>query len=221
MKTFATASPISTVLDIPAGRIQLIAADRAETIVEVRPVDASKARDVRAAQETTVEYEEGALRITVPAKHQILGASGAVEVNVRVPAGSSVTATASATDLRGVGRLGAVTFHAAQSEIKLDEAAGVRLATQAGSVSVGRLSGDAQISTKHGGIRIGEAVSGHHELRTEDGDISVTAAAGASASLDAGTTAGRIQNALAGSGGNPDLQIRATTIRGDIHARSL
>jgi hypothetical protein len=49
----------------------------------------------------------------------------------------------------------------------------------------------------------------------------VGAAAGTSATLDAGTTLGRIHNALKNTGGPPDLDINATTTVGDITARSL
>ena len=58
-------------------------------------------------------------------------------------------------------------------------------------------------------------------LRTEAGPISVGAAAGVSASLDAGTTYGRIHNALRNTDGIADLNIHATTAQGDITARSL
>ena len=63
MQKFDTPAPISAVLDIPAGRIQFIAADRADTTVEVLPADASKSRDVKAAEQTTVDYADGVLRI--------------------------------------------------------------------------------------------------------------------------------------------------------------
>ena len=56
MQKFDTPAPISAVLDIPAGRIQFIAADRADTTVEVLPANASKSRDVKAAEQTTVDY---------------------------------------------------------------------------------------------------------------------------------------------------------------------
>jgi hypothetical protein len=56
MQKFATPAPVAAVLDIQAGRVQVIAADRADTVVEVRPVDPSKDRDVRLAELTTVEY---------------------------------------------------------------------------------------------------------------------------------------------------------------------
>jgi hypothetical protein len=57
-------------------------------------------------------------------------------------------------------------------------------------------------------------------LRTETGAITIGAAAGASATLDAGTTLGRIHNALENTG-TPGLTIQATTTLGDITARSL
>ncbi len=45
-------------------------------------------------------------------------------------------------------------------------------------------------------------------LRTQAGDIAVGAAAGVSASLDAGTTYGRIRNSLKNTEGAADLTIR-------------
>ena len=128
MQKFDTPAPISAVLDIPAGRIQFIAADRADTTVEVLPANASKSRDVKAAEQTTVEYGDGVLRITAPtAKNQILGPSGSVEVTVQLPAGSRIEAKAASAELRGVGRLGDVAFEGAYGAVKIDEAASVRL----------------------------------------------------------------------------------------------
>ncbi|MEW1844570.1 DUF4097 family beta strand repeat-containing protein, partial [Nonomuraea angiospora] len=71
-----------------------------------------------------------------------------------------------------------------------------------------------------GDIRIAEAVGGKVVLRTQSGDISITAAAGVSAALDAGTSYGRITNALKNDG-TAELDIHATTSNGDITARSL
>lgn len=222
MTTFDTPTPISADLDIPAGRIQLIASDRADTAVEIRPANALKSRDVKAAEQTTVEYADGVLRIEAPAaKNQYFGPSGSIEVTVQLPAGSRVVAKAASGELRGVGRLGDVTVESSHGPIKLDEAASARLATLAGDVSVGRLGGPAEISTAKGDIRIAEAVRGTVVLRTQAGEISVGAAAGVSASLDAGTSYGRIRNALKNTDGAADLNIQATTAYGDIVARSL
>ncbi|MEU1359851.1 DUF4097 family beta strand repeat-containing protein [Micromonospora zamorensis] len=221
MKTFDTPAPISAILNIPAGRIQFIAADRADTTVEVLPTDPSKSRDTRAAEQTTVAYADGVLRITAATPgNPLIGPSGSLQVTVRLPADSRVDAKAASAELRGVGRLGDVTFDGAYRQIKIDEAASVRLTAIDGDVEVGRLTGPAEISTARGDIRIAEAVHGTVVLTTQSGDISVGAAAGVSAALDAGTGHGRVSNALRNDG-TAALDIRATTSHGDITARSL
>ncbi|GCD93565.1 DUF4097 family beta strand repeat-containing protein [Embleya hyalina] len=221
MQTFDTPGPISAVLHIPAGRVQVIAADRTDTTVEVRPVNPAKGRDVEAARRITVEYDDGVLRIAAPkAKAPLVGASGSVEVTVRLPAGSRIEGKAVAAEFRAVGRFGDVVFDGANGAIKLDEVASVRLTALAGDVSVGRLAGSAEISTQKGDIRIHEAARGTVVLRTLMGDVSVGAARGVSAALDAGTSYGRIDNAL-GNTGVAELHIRATTDHGNIDARSL
>jgi len=221
MHTFDTPSPISAVVEVPAGRIQFIAADRADTAVEVRPMDASKGRDVKAAQQTTVDYRDGVLWIQAATKNQLQGPSGSIEVTVQLPAGSQVTVKAAGAEFRAVGRFGDVTVEGAYGEIKLDEAASVRLTALAGDVSVGRLNGDAEISTAKGDIRIAEAVRGTVVLSTQAGNVSIAAAHAVSATLDAGTSYGRIHNTLKNTDGTADLNIHATTNYGDIDARSL
>lgn len=218
MQTFVTPATISAVVDIAAGRIQVIATGLAETRVEIRPADPSKGRDVKAAQKTTAEFADGVLRIrTADARNQYFG-SGMLEVIVRLPAGSRVEAHTGSCELRGVGRLGDVVFEGAYRQIKIDEAARLRLTAVDGDVEVGRIGGPAQITTERGAIRIGEAVRGAVVLATQMGDISVGAAPGVSASLDAGTGHGRVSNALKNDG-PIELDIRATTGQGDINAR--
>ncbi|MFD5318974.1 DUF4097 family beta strand repeat-containing protein [Streptomyces sp. NPDC127098] len=221
MHTFDTPAPISAVLDVPAGHIRFIAADRADTTVEVLPANASKGRDVKAAEQTTVEYADGVLRIDAPAaENQYFGPSGSIEVTVKLPADSRVEAKAASAEFRAVGRLGDVVFEGAQGAVKIDEAASVRLTAMDSDVEVGRLGGAAQISTQKGDIRIAQAVRGSVVLTTQLGDISVAAAAGVSAALDASTGYGRIDNALRNDG-TAGLTIRATTSHGDIVARGL
>ncbi|MFF9643329.1 DUF4097 family beta strand repeat-containing protein [Kitasatospora aureofaciens] len=222
MQKFATPTPVSVVLDIPAGRIRFIAADRTDTVVEVRPADATKSRDVKAAERIEVRYADGVLRIQAPeAENRVLGNSGTAEVTVQLPVGSRVEAKAALGEFRGVGRLGDVTLRAAQGTVKLDETAGAHLTLQAGDIAVGRLGGPAEIRTQKGDLQIAEAVGGDVTLRTEYGQIAVGADRGISAALDAGTGHGRIHNALKNADGTPGLTIHATTGYGDITARSL
>ncbi|MET7897941.1 DUF4097 family beta strand repeat-containing protein [Streptomyces mirabilis] len=221
MQKFETPAPISAVLDIPAGRIQFIAADRADTTVEVLPANPSKSRDTKTAEQTEVTYTDGILRITTPnPDNRLLGPSGSLEVTVQLPAGSRIEAKTASAELRVVGRLGDIAFQGAYRQIKIDEAADVRLTATDGDVEVGRLGGSAEISTARGDIRITEATRGTVVLHTQSGDITVGAATGVSATLDAGTAHGRVSNALKNDG-TAELDIRATTSRGDITARSL
>ncbi|MEU9126484.1 DUF4097 family beta strand repeat-containing protein [Streptomyces sp. NPDC048506] len=220
MQKFDTPAPISAVLNIPAGRVQFIAADRTDTAVEVQPANASKGRDVKAAQETTVAYADGVLRIENAAKDQYFGPSGSIEVTVKLPAGSRIEAKTASAELRTLGRLGDVAFEGAYRQIKLDEAASVRLTAIDGDIEIGRLGGAAKISTARGDIRITEAMGGTVQLSTQSGDIIIGAAAGVSAALDAHTGHGRISNALKNDG-TTELDIHATTPHGDITARSL
>lgn len=220
MHTFDTPSPITAVLAIPAGRVHIIATERTDTAVEVLPTDATKGRDVKAAQQATVEYADGVLRVEASVKNQYVGPSGSIDVTVRLPADSRVEGNAASCELRAAGRLGDVIFEGAYRRINIDQAASVHLTAVDGNVEIGRLGCPAEIRTARGDIRIAEAVRGTVVLRTDAGDVSVGAATGVSASLDASTTHGRIHNSLKNTG-TADLTIHGTTAVGDIVAHSL
>ncbi|WDZ92138.1 DUF4097 family beta strand repeat-containing protein [Nocardiopsis sp. HUAS JQ3] len=221
MHTLPTPAPITTVLGIPAARIQLIAADRTDTTVQIQPADPAKNRDVRAAQHTTVTYDDGILHIQAPTpENRASGPSGSIEITIQLPTGSHLQTKAASAELRGVGRLGNVTVEAAQGSVKLAETTNAHLTVLDGDITIGHLNGPARISVHKGDIDITRATHGTVELRTESGDITVSAAPGTSAALNAGTPYGRIHNALKNDGATT-LDIHATTSYGDITARSL
>jgi DUF4097 and DUF4098 domain-containing protein YvlB len=141
-------------------------------------------------------------------------------VTVQLPAGSRVEAKAASAQFSTAGRLGDVTFDSSQATVQVDQAATARLTTVDGDITVGRLDGDTEIRTVRGDIQVAEATHGTVVLHTVTGAITIGAAAGVSAALDAGTTLGRIRNALQNTG-TPGLNIQATTTLGDITARSL
>jgi hypothetical protein len=222
MQKFDTPAPVTTVIDLPAGRVQVIAADRADTTVEIRPADPARNRDTKAAERIEATHgDDGVLRITAPAaKNQYFGPSGSVEITIQLPTGSHVEATAAATEFRAVGRLGDLVLEGAHGPVKIDEAASIRLTAADSDITVGRLTGPAEISTQRGDITIDEAATGSLVLSTQKGDI--TLATAASAALDAGTSHGRVHNSLKNTeGSDAALTIHATTTHGDITARSL
>ncbi|MFF7339425.1 hypothetical protein ACFZAT_19015 [Streptomyces sp. NPDC008163] len=222
MPKFDTPAVVTARVDIAAGLIRFIAADRADTVVEVLPADPSKSRDSKAAERVEVAYADGVLDIRAPkeGRNRLLGDSGSVEITVQLPAGSHVDAKAGAAEFRGVGRLGDVVFEGGHRSVKVDEAASARLSAHDGPVVVRRLTGPGELSTQRGDVTVDEATRGELTLSTQLGDITVVAARGVPAVLDAGTVLGRIDNALVNDGA-PALTIRATTTKGDITARSL
>ena len=148
-------------------------------------------------------------------------ASGATD-----PVLPGTTVRIEGSQLRGASttqvRFADITFEGALGNLKLDEAAAVHLKTDAGDVEIGRLTGDATITTRKGDIRINEAGRGRLTLRTDLGNVTVNAAPGISATLDAGTSHGRIHNTLKNSEGPAaELEIHATTGYGNIEANSL
>ncbi|MDN3020361.1 DUF4097 family beta strand repeat-containing protein [Streptomyces sp. S.PB5] len=224
MQKFDTPAAISAHLDLAAADIRLIASDRTDTTVEVLPADAAKSRDVKAAEQIEVTHHaDGVLRISAPAaKNRLLGDSGTVAVTVQLPAGSRIQAKTASGTLQSKGRLGDVVFEGAQGTVHLDETAGARLTLQAGDITLGRLDGDAELTTHKGDLTVTEGVRGTLTLRTEQGNITVDAAPGTAATLDAGTSHGRTHNSLKNSEGSAArLDIHATTAYGDITARSL
>ncbi|MET9361709.1 DUF4097 family beta strand repeat-containing protein [Streptomyces sp. NPDC006632] len=222
MQKYDTTTPVTAVLALPAGRVQIIASDQSRVTVDVRPADAAKSRDVKAAEQTTVVHADGVLRVEGPTKNQYFGSSGSLDVTLELPVGSRVEAAAGSAEFRTVGRLGDVVFDGAHGTVQLDETAALRLTVHAADVSVGRLAGDSEIKVSAGDIQIAEALHGALTLRTESGNITVGAARGANATLDAGTSTGRVHNALNNTEGSAAaLTIHATTSHGDITARSL
>ena len=221
VQKFDTPAPIAAALDIPIGHIRFVAADRADTTVEVLPANPSKSRDVKAAELVTVAYDNGVLRVEIPEeRRQMLGHPGSLEVTVQLPAGSRVDARTAVAEVRGIGRLGDVTLEGAQCTVHFDETANARLTLATGDITVTRLTGPAEITTDKGNLTVTEARRGTVTLTTQHGDITIGAAHAVSATLDAGTSYGRIKNTLNNSDGTPALAIHATTAYGDITATS-
>ena len=173
MPIFDTPEPITAVIEITAGRVQINAGDRADTVVDVRPRDESREADVQAAEQTQVEYTNGELSVRLPRNklRSLLGRPPAIEVTIELPSDSRVDAKGWA-DFRSQGRIGESSFDTAAGSIRLEQTGGLKLRTAAGNVSVGRSNGHTDVSTSSGKIWIGE-IDGAAVVKTANGDITV------------------------------------------------
>ncbi|HEY3139649.1 MAG TPA: DUF4097 family beta strand repeat-containing protein [Acidimicrobiales bacterium] len=173
MTTFATPEPIAATIDIAAGHVLIRASDRTDTVVEVRPTNESDDADVRAADQTRVEYANGQLLVKAPKSkiRSLFGRPPSVDVTVDLPSDSRVDANVWA-DVRSEGRLGDSTFETAIGSVRLDQTGRLKLHTAAGDVSVARSVGHADVTTSTGKIRIGE-IDGSAVVRTSNGEIAL------------------------------------------------
>jgi DUF4097 and DUF4098 domain-containing protein YvlB len=209
METFETPEPISVTIEIIVGDVRIIASDRRDTVVSVNPNDASKQSDVRAAEETRVEFSQGRLLIRTPKSWKLytpFGGRESIDVAIELPAGSSVESDAAVGDFRADGRLGECTVKTSVGNIRLDEAGQANLSTTAGSVVVDSVAGRAEVTGSgqlrirqidgpaviknlNGGIWIGQA-KGDLRCNSANGDITIDRAL---AAVDAKTANGAVR----------------------------
>ncbi len=208
MPSFETPEPISATLEISMGDVRVVATDRADTVVEVRPTDLTDASDVKAAERTQVEFTNGTLLVKGPRyRGMLFGKGGSLDVVVELPTGSHVRANTDMGDVRSQGRLGECRFKTSMGDVDIDETARLEARSGMGDVTLTKASGHAEASTGSGDLRIievdGSAVlknsNGETRVGEITGDLRIRSASGdilidrAHASVDAKTAAGDIR----------------------------
>lgn len=178
MPTFDTPEPISATTHVEAGSIQFTAGDRLDTVVEVRPRDAKKDLDVRAADQTEVACVSGVLNVRTPKANLLgLGRTGTVDVTVELPTGSRIDMTGAWAQVLGEGRLGEVRVKTSSGDVRLETTGPLQLKASHGSITVDRVEGMAEITTSSGSLRVG-LVDGPGVLKNSHGTTTVGAATG-------------------------------------------
>jgi hypothetical protein len=207
MPTFETPEPITATIEVSVGDIRLVAGDRTDTVVEVRPADDLNAADVKAMERTEVEFSNGTLLVKGPRfRGMLFGKGGAIDVVVELPAGSQVRGSSDLGDLYAQGHFGECRFKTSMGNIDVDETARLRASSGMGNVHVARATGHADVSTGSGDLRITE-IDGTAVLKNSNGETHV----------------GEITGDLRASSANGDIvvdrahtAVRAKTASGDI-----
>lgn len=175
MQNFETPEPIAVTLELGVGGVRIAATDRADTMVDVRPSDASKRPDVIAAEQTRVEFANGRLLVRAPKGWRQWsplgpwGDHGSIEVEIDVPAGSSLSGQAGVGTIRCTGRIGGCRFRVGVGDIRLEGAGPVELRTGAGDVILDRIDGTAEVTTGSGSVEIG-SIDGRAIVKNGNGD---------------------------------------------------
>ena len=208
MPTFTTPEPISATIELVVGDARIIASDRDDTVVEVRPSDSSHEPDVRAVEQTRVEYAAGRLLVKTARQRNLglFGKVGSVDVTIDLPAGSRLQGEGSVAAFHCMGRLGECRVKTSTGDIQLDHARSLELSTGCGTIVVDRVAGRVEASTGTGKLRIRE-IGGAGVLRNSNGDIWVGEITG---DLQANAASGDIRV------DRTHADIIATTTNGDV-----
>ena len=221
--------------------VERIGHDSDTSKVEVDLRDGGRHLVVRAAIErfrnakyrVTIRTHAGSdLRIeTASADVRLPGAFGNVDVH-------SASGDIEAAEVRGTATLrsasGHVALEEAQGDAELHSTSGrVRLGRAQGRAEINSVSGDVAVDealagvnarSVSGDIRVGSVANGTVTLYSVSGDVEIGIAVGAKAFIDAHSMSGRMRSDLEVSDspaapGDPDVEIRANTMSGDVTIR--
>lgn len=232
MPKFETPEPITATVEISAGSVRLLASDRDDTVVDVRPRDESRSHDVRAAEAVRVDFSNGTLSVSSQRGFSF-PRRGAVVVDIALPSGSRLNAsTASASvvadgryadcrlasasgDLRVVSVTGNLKADSASGDIAVDDVGGsASISTASGDALIGDLDGDLKFRAASGSLTV-KRLHGGVSTQTASGDVTVaTAVAG---NLSAQTSSGAVTVGIAeGTAAQLDLHTRSGEVRNSL-----
>lgn len=211
MPTFDTPKPISVDLHLEAGTVRIHAEDRTDTVVEVRPGNGARDNDVRAAENTQVDYADGKLTIRTPKQRSPFSRANSIDVTVTVPSDSSVHGNAALAHFHGDGRLGAVRLKVAMGDIRLERTGELHVTTGSGEISVDSAAGRTEITTASGNVDVRD-IAGDAVIRNSNGETRVGEILG---DLRVRAANGHIEVARAGE------SVQARTANGDVRVREV
>jgi DUF4097 and DUF4098 domain-containing protein YvlB len=154
MPIFDTPKPISVTLDLGVGSARIVASDRTDTHVEVRPRGADREVDVKVADRTRVEYVDGRLTIKAPKQYRPFAKVGSIEVTIELPTGSGIQGESALGDFRTTGLLGECRLKTSFGEFQLDRTGPLHLHTSTGDITVNHAGGRTEATTSSGTVRI-------------------------------------------------------------------
>ncbi|HEY2869326.1 MAG TPA: DUF4097 family beta strand repeat-containing protein [Gaiellales bacterium] len=245
MATHHTPNGVRLKVRLLAGRCEIETAETTETEVECTPMNRSSASR-EAADAVVEELRDLAggkeLVVEVPKRKRLVPGFGDAQVLIRVrgPHGLGLDVSSASADIDAIGHLGDADVRTASGDVRLESVGGsTEVKTASGDVALGRLAGASGVNTMSGDVRVREtataltvntmsgdvrvqrATGGTIQLRSMSGDLEAAIARGASLYVDATSASGDVRSELpvtgsAPDGGHADVELRATSLSGDI-----
>ena len=227
VSTFSTPSPIAVTLDLYVADVRLAVSDRTKTIVEVRPSNPDKAADVKAAENTRVEYDDATRTLSVVSRkprNRFVNFSSrrpeSIDVVIQLPTDSDVRGEAGIGDFQADGALGTVVLKTDLGAVRLAETGPLKVRSGLGEITVEGVSGSAEVHCGSSDILIG-AVDGPADVSTSNGKVRLGVVTGP-ASVKAANGAVSVDRALSditASSSNGEVRV-GEVARGKVSATS-
>ena len=194
MPTFPTPDPITASVELVTGSVHIVATDRDDTVVGVRPRDPNRASDVRIAEQARIDFRNGTLTVSAGRRFVSLGRGGAVNIDIELPSRSRLQASTASAEVRADGEFAGFRFSSASGDLVVGSVAGnIKADTASGGITAEAVRGAAAIATASGDATIGE-LAGDVKFRAASGSLSVRHLQG---TVNAQTSSGDITVAAA------------------------
>jgi len=234
MPNFDTPQPITATVEIATGAVRLVASERTDTVVEVRPRDENRSQDVKVAEQVRVDFRNGTLSV-LSHRGFALPRRGAVVVDVALPSGSRLHASVVSAQLTADGEYadctvasvsGDVAVESVTENMKVENVSGgisvgfakksASVSTVSGDATFGELRGDIKFQAASGSLTVGW-LEGNVNAQTASGDVTVATAVNGSVSVQTGS--GELVVGIAeGTAAQLDLRTRSGEVRNSLAA---
>jgi DUF4097 and DUF4098 domain-containing protein YvlB len=200
--TYAAAGPVHATITLAMGELAVTAEDTNEVTVDIAPTRADRPADVRAAENTTIDFADGRLTVTQKRENLLstwVNKGWSIDVHVRVPKRSRLDVKSSYGNIRVRGPIGSSSLTTAYGDITAGDVAELTAKTVHGEISIERVSGTTGLTGSS--VLVGE-VYGNATIKATQGNVAVGLAMG--------------ELAVASGYGNIDVR----TVMGGVEARA-
>jgi len=207
MPEFPTPRPVTAVVKLPSGTLDLVAEERETAIVDVQPGD-DRPASFEAAERTTVELRGDTLTVTSPDGGWLARRPASLRIDIRVPLDSRLRLRTASADLTARGRFASVDATGASGDMYLEHVTGdAKVKIASGDITAGQIDGELQVSGAAGDITA-QHVGGPVDTSVASGGIDIGSAG---AGVRAKTASGRVRIGAAQRG-----TVKVRTASGDV-----
>jgi DUF4097 and DUF4098 domain-containing protein YvlB len=197
-------------VQLEAGAVKVIAEERDTPAANVEPAD-DRDSSREAAANTRVELRGDTFYVHAPKSRWLPGRSARLNIEIRTPLGSALTAVTAAADVDCRGELSDVDIKTASGDAAVERATGsVMCKTASGDIQAGQVDGKLDAQSASGDVRV-DRVGGPAKVGSASGNLEIVSAG---SNVSANSASGDIAVGAPRRG-----EVQAKTASGDVTLR--